>query len=59
LGSADLTPVLGVADNPNILLGQASQGVALAQAKKPEHCHDYDNETNNVDESIHLVPSVS
>jgi hypothetical protein len=28
---------------------------ALAEAKKPEHCQDYDHQTNNIDESIHDV----
>jgi hypothetical protein len=27
--------------------------VALAEAKKPEHCQYYDNQTNNINESIH------
>jgi hypothetical protein len=28
----------------------------LAEAKKPEYCQDYDDQTNNIDESIHDIP---
>jgi hypothetical protein len=32
--------------------GARPQG-CLAESKKPEHCQDYDDQTNNVYESIH------
>ena len=35
------------------LEGEARPQGCLAEPKKPEHCQDYDDQTNNVYESIH------